>query len=82
MQDIFMEEEVSWTLLVLVHGFLGSLEMWILQTDFLKRNFRVLAQALPGFRGSNKVIPCNSIKCMVKSILTTLEKKRYKGFIY
>ena len=64
------------TPLVLVHGFLGSSEMWTLQTDFFKKNFRVLAPALPGFGKSNKVKSCNSIEGMAKSILTSLEKKK------
>ena len=40
MQDIFIEDMGSGTPLVLVHGFLGSSEMWTLQTDFFKKNFR------------------------------------------
>ena len=75
MQDIFIEDEGNGTPLVLVHGFLGSTEMWTLQTDFFKRNFRVLAPALPGFGKSNKVKSSNSIEDMAKSILASLEKK-------
>jgi len=80
MQDIFIEDVGSGTPLVLVHGFLGSSEMWTLQIDFFKRNFRVLVPALPGFGKSNKVKSCNSIECMAKSILTTLEKKKIERF--
>ena len=76
MQDIFIEDVGSGTPLVLVHGFLGSSEMWTLQTNFFKRNFRVLVPALPGFGKSNKVNSCNSIECMAKSILSTIEKKK------
>ena len=36
MQDIFIEDVGSGTPLVLVHGFLGSSEIWTLQTDFFK----------------------------------------------
>jgi len=61
MQDIFIEDVGNGTPLVLVHGFLGSSEMWTLQTDFFKKNFRVLAPALPGFGKSKKVKSCNSI---------------------
>ena len=80
MQDIFIEDVGSGTPLVLVHGFLGSSEMWTLQTDFFKKNFRVLAPALPGFGKSNKVNSCNSIEGMAKSILTSLEKKKIERF--
>ena len=58
MQDIFIEDEGNGTPLVLVHGFLGSSEMWTLQTDFFKRNFRVIAPALPGLE---KVIKLNHL---------------------
>ena len=80
MQDIFIEDVGSGAPLVLVHGFLGSSEMWTLQTDFFKNNFRVLAPALPGFGKSNKVKSCNSIEDMAKSILTSLEKKKIDHF--
>ena len=80
MQDIFIEDVGSGTPLVLVHGFLGSSEMWTLQTNFFKRNFRVLVPALPGFGKSNKVNSCNSIECMAKSILITLKKKNIDHF--
>ena len=36
MQDIFAEDVGSGIPLVLVHGFLGSSEMWRLQIDFFK----------------------------------------------
>jgi len=80
MQDIFIEDVGSGTPLVLVHGFLGSSEMWTLQTNFFKRNFRVLAPALPGFGKSNKVNSCNTIECMAKAILATLKKKKIESF--
>ena len=82
MQDIFIEDVGSGTPLVLVHGFLGSSEMWTLQTDFFKKNFRVLAPALPGFGKSNKVKSCNLIEDMAKSILTSLEKKKNRTFLF
>ena len=40
MQDIFIDDEGNGTPLVLVHGFLGSSEMWTLQIDFFK-NFSI-----------------------------------------
>ena len=76
MQDIFAEDVGSGIPLVLVHGFLGSSEMWRPQINFFKENYRVIAPALPGFGKSNKVNPCNSIECMAKSILASLKKRR------
>ncbi|MDA7704552.1 alpha/beta hydrolase [Candidatus Pelagibacter sp.] len=80
MQEIFAEDVGNGIPLVLVHGFLGSSEMWRLQIDFFKKDYRVIVPALPGFGKSNKVNSCNSIECMAKSILTTLEKKKIKHF--
>ena len=80
MQDIFVEDVGNGTSLVLVHGFLGSSEMWRLQIDFFKENYRVFAPALPGFGKSNNVNSCDSIECMAKSILTILEKKKIERF--
>ncbi|MDA7795524.1 alpha/beta hydrolase [Candidatus Pelagibacter sp.] len=80
MQDIFVEDVGNGTSLVLVHGFLGSSEMWRLQIDFFKENYRVFAPALPGFGKSNNVNSCDSIECMAKSILTSLKKKKIERF--
>ena len=81
MQEIFAEDVGNGIPLVLVHGFLGSSEMWRLQIDFFKKDYRVIAPALPGFGKSNKVNSCNSIECMAKSILITLKKNKTFLFI-
>jgi len=80
MQDIFVEDTGNGTPLVLVHGFLGSSEMWKPQVKFFKNNFRVIVPALPGFGKSNAINSCNSIQCMAKSILNFLENKKIKNF--
>ena len=80
MQDIFTEDIGSGTPLVLVHGFLGSSDMWSPQIDFFKNDFRVIVPALPGFGKSNKLNSCDSIKCMARVILDLLEKKEIKNF--
>jgi pimeloyl-ACP methyl ester carboxylesterase len=80
MQDIFAEYIGSGTPLVLVHGFLGSSDMWSPQLDFFKNNFRVIAPALPGFGKSNELNSCDTIECMAKAILHLLEKKKIKKF--
>ena len=80
MQDIFSEDVGNGTPLVLVHGFLGSSEMWSPQIKFFKDSFRVIAPALPGFGKSNSIASCNSIECMAKAILSLLEKKEIKNF--
>ena len=80
MQDIFNEDVGKGTPLVLVHGFLGSSEMWSPQIKFFKDSFRVIAPALPGFGKSNAIDSCDSIECMAKAILSLLEKKEIKNF--
>jgi pimeloyl-ACP methyl ester carboxylesterase len=80
MQDIFAEDTGSGTPLVLVHGFLGSSDMWGPQIKFFKDDFRVIAPALPGFGKSSTINSCDSIECMAKAILNLLEKKQIKNF--
>ena len=75
MQDIFAEDHGNGTPLVLVHGFLGSSDMWEPQINFFKDNFRVIAPALPGFGKSNAFNSCDSIECMANAILNLLQKK-------
>ena len=80
MQDIFAEDHGNGTPLVLVHGFLGSSDMWTPQIEFFKDDFRVIAPALPGFGESSAINSCDSIECMAKAILNLLEKKEIKNF--
>jgi pimeloyl-ACP methyl ester carboxylesterase len=80
MQDIFVEDIGIGTPLVLVHGFLGSSDMWNPQVKFFKDDFRVIAPALPGFGKSGAINSCDSIQCMAESILGSLEKRKIKSF--
>ena len=59
MQDIFAEDTGSGTPLVLIHGFLGSSDMWSPQIKFFKDNFRVISPAIPGFGKSNLINSCD-----------------------
>ena len=80
MQDIFTEDTGGGIPLVLVHGFLGSSDMWIPQIEFFKDDFRVIAPALPGFGKSSTMNSCDSIQCMAEILLDSLEKKKIKSF--
>ena len=80
MQDIFAVDTGNGIPLVLVHGFLGSSDMWEPQINFFKDNFRVIAPALPGFGNSRAINSCNSIECMAEAILSLLAKKEIKNF--
>jgi len=80
MQDIFVGDYGSGTPLVLIHGFLGSTDMWKPQIEHFKKNFRILTPALPGFGKSNKVKSCDSIECMAKAILNSLKIRQIEKF--
>ena len=80
MQDIFVEDIGSGIPLVLIHGFLGSSEMWTPQIEFFKDDFRVIVPALPGFGKSQAINSCDSIQCMAELILNSLELKKIKNF--
>ena len=69
MQDIYMGDIGKGFPLVLVHGFLGSSEMWEPQIKFLKKNYRVITPDLPGFGKSNKVKSHNRINDMANTVL-------------
>jgi len=80
MQEIYIDDIGKGYPLVLVHGFLGSSEMWKLQKEYLSKFFRVITPALPGFGESSKVKSCDSINSMAKTILNLLNKKNVNKF--
>ncbi|MBT91724.1 MAG: alpha/beta hydrolase [Candidatus Pelagibacter sp.] len=76
MQDIYIGDTGKGFPLVLVHGFLGSSEMWTPQIEFLSKNFRVITLDLPGFGKSNKAKSHNSIQSIANLLLDCLEEKK------
>ena len=80
MQEIYIDDIGKGYPLVLVHGFLGSSEMWKLQKEYLSKFFRVITPALPGFGESSKAKSCNSIDAMAKTVLDLLNKKNINKF--
>ena len=80
MQDIYIGDEGKGFPLVLVHGFLGSSEMWRPQIDFFKDYFRVITPDLPGFGKSNEVKSHNSIQSIANLLLDCLEEKKLDKF--
>ena len=55
MQEIYIDDIGSGFPLILVHGYLGSSEMWKFQKDYLSKNFRIISPALPGFGESHNI---------------------------
>tara|TARA_B100000287_G_scaffold235511_1_gene221778 strand:- start:1973 stop:2725 length:753 start_codon:yes stop_codon:yes gene_type:complete len=80
MQDIYIDDQGNGFPLVLVHGFLGSSEMWSPQKEFLSRHFRVISPALPGFGESHKIKSENSIHKMAQIILKNLKEMNIEKF--
>ena len=80
MQEIYVDDVGEGYPLVLVHGYLGSSEMWKFQKDYLKNYFRVITPALPGFGESYKVKSLNSINTMANIILECVEEKKINKF--
>ena len=80
MNKIYISDEGEGFPLVLVHGYLGSSEMWNFQKEFFSKYFRVIAPALPGFGESYKIKSLDSINAMAKSIFDCIEEKKVKEF--
>ena len=80
MQEIYTDDIGSGFPLILVHGYLGSSEMWKFQKDYLCKNFRVISPALPGFGESHKAKSFNSINLMAKFIIKEIDKKEIEKF--
>jgi len=80
MQDIYVGDIGKGFPLVLVHGFLGSSQMWEPQIEYFKKNYRVITPDLPGFGKSNKSESYNSITSMAQIIIECLKKKKVEKF--
>jgi len=80
MQDIYVGDVGKGFPFVLVHGFLGSSEMWEPQIEYFKKKYRVITPSLPGFGKSNKAKSKNNINDMAKTILKCLKEKNIKIF--
>jgi len=80
MQNIYVGDIGKGFPLVLVHGFLGSSEMWEPQIKYFKKNYRVITPDLPGFGKSNKFDSCKSIISMAQTIIDCLKEKEIEKF--
>jgi len=80
MQDIYIGDVGKGFPLVLVHGFLGSSEMWQPQINFFKDRFRVITPDLPGFGKSSKIKSHKTIQSIAKLLLESLERKKIYKF--
>ena len=69
MQEIYVDDVGTGFPLVLVHGYLGSSEMWNLQKNFLSKYFRIITPALPGFGESYKAQSLDNINLIKEEIV-------------
>ena len=80
MQDIYVGDTEKGFPLVLLHGFLGSSEMWEPQIQYFKKKYRVITPSLPGFGKSNRLESKNNINEMAQIVLNCLKKKQIESF--
>jgi len=80
MSKIYINDTGQGFPLVLVHGYLGSSEMWYLQRDYLSKFFRVISPALPGFGESHEAQSLDSINDMAKFIIGIIDEKKIDKF--
>ena len=80
MSKIYINDTGQGFPLVLVHGYLGSSEMWCFQRDYLSKFFRVISPALPGFGESHEAQSLNSINDMAKFVINIIDEKKIDKF--
>ena len=80
MSDIYVDDLGQGYPFVLVHGYLGSSEMWTFQKEFFSKDYRVITPALPGFGESHNVKSLDSINKMAKEIINVLDQKKIDKF--
>ena len=80
MSDIYVDDLGEGFPFVLVHGYLGSSEMWTFQKEFFSKDYRVIIPALPGFGESHNVKSLDSINKMAKEIINVLDQKNIDKF--
>ncbi|WP_440644023.1 alpha/beta fold hydrolase [Candidatus Pelagibacter sp. HIMB123] len=80
MSNIYVDDLGEGFPFVLVHGYLGSSEMWTFQKEFFSKDYRVITPALPGFGESHNVKSLDSINKMAKEVINVLDQKKIDKF--
>ena len=80
MSKIYVDDFGEGFPLVLVHGYLGSSEMWSLQRNFLSKYCRVISPVLPGFGESYNAKSLNSINDMARFVIDIVDEKKIDKF--
>ena len=80
MNKIYVDDAGSGFPLVLVHGYLGSSEMWCLQKDYFSKFCRVITPAIPGFGESSDIKSLDTIEGMALKIIEIIDEKKIEKF--
>jgi len=80
MSKIYINDTGQGFPLALVHGYLGSSEMWCLQRDYLSKFFRIISPALPGFGESHEAESLDSINDMANFVINIIDEKKIDKF--
>ena len=80
MKNIYVDDKGEGFPLVLVHGYLGSSEMWCYQKSYFSNFCRVIAPALPGFGESSGAQSLDSINKMAKFVIEIIDEKNIDKF--
>jgi len=80
MSKIYIDDVGEGYPLVLVHGYLGSSEMWCNQKDFFSSFCRVITPAIPGFGESSDAQSLDSINDMAKFVIDIIDEKKIDRF--
>lgn len=84
---LFRNEKISFTdegkgrVIVLLHGFLGSKEIWIETRNLLKKQFRIISIDLPGHGGSACFGYVHGMDLMAKAVKAVMDSLRLKKYI-
>ena len=80
MKKIYIDDVGSGFPLVLIHGYLGSSEMWCNQRDYFSKSCRVISPALPGFGESSSAQSLDSINQMAQFVIDILDERKIQKF--
>ena len=80
MNKIYVDDAGSGFPLVLVHGYLGSSEMWCHQKDYFSKFCRVITPAIPGFGESSDIKSLDTIQGMALKIIEIIDEKKIEKF--
>ena len=80
MKKIYVDDVGKGFPLILVHGYLGSSEMWCNQKDYFSKFSRVITPALPGFGESSSIKSFDSIEGMALKIIEIIDEMKIEKF--